>query len=200
MTLFFRIYLLISLSLFFIFLFACRAYIVWKHTGKNPIILTREDNAHGLMSRYLIMMMLLLAVFVIANVVIPESYAYFLPIIWLENIYLKDIGAALLIIALVLTFIAQAQMGGSWRVGIDEQTKTELVTTGLFRYSRNPIYLGMMLALGGAFLIAPTGATLLILALCFVLMQIQIRLEEEYLTKLHGQRYLDYKRKVRRWM
>lgn len=145
-------------------------------------------------------MMLLLAIFVVANVVFPESYGYFLPITWLENIYLKDVGAGIMIISLILTFIAQAQMRDSWRVGIDEQTKTELVTKGLFRYSRNPIYLGMVLALLGAFFIAPTGATLLVLVLSYVLMQIQIRLEEEFLTRLHGQSYLDFKKKVRRWI
>ncbi|HXH19364.1 MAG TPA: isoprenylcysteine carboxylmethyltransferase family protein, partial [Chitinophagales bacterium] len=79
-------------------------------------------------------------------------------------------------------------------------SKTKLITTGLFRYSRNPIYLGMVLALLGVFLIAPTALILLILVVCYVLMQIQIRLEEEHLIKLHGQAYLDYKKKVRRWI
>lgn len=200
MTLFFRIFLLVSLSLFFIFLMAFRAYIVWKQTGKNPIIVSKEDNAHNLMSRYLMLMMLLLAFFVITNVVAPQTYTYFLPISWLENIYLQDVGAGIMLLSLVLTFIAQAQMSKSWRLGIDEQTKTELVTKGLFQYSRNPIYLGMVLALLGVFFIAPTAATCFTLILGYVLMQIQIRLEEEYLTKLHGQQFLDFKKKVRRWI
>jgi protein-S-isoprenylcysteine O-methyltransferase Ste14 len=58
----------------------------------------------------------------------------------------------------------------------------------------------MMIALLGTFFIAPTGATLLTLILGYVLLQIQIRLEEEFLTKLHGQPYLDFKKKVRRWI
>lgn len=200
MTPFFRIFLLVSLLLFFFFLLAWRAYVVWKQTGKNPIIISTEDNAHSLMGRYLVGMMLLLAIFSITNVVAPHTYLYFLPITWLENIYLQDVGAALILIALVFTFIAQAQMRESWRVGIDEHTKTALVERGLFRYSRNPIYLGMVLALLGTFFIAPTGATLLTLVLGFVLLQVQIRLEEEFLTKLHGQSYLDFKKKVRRWI
>ncbi|MDZ4844247.1 MAG: methyltransferase [Chitinophagales bacterium] len=200
MTLFFRIFLLVNLALFFLFLMVFRAYVVWKQTGKNPIIRGKKDNAHNLMSSYLMLIMLMLAGFVITNVVVPESYNYFLPITWLENIYLQDVGAAFMIIALVLTFIAQAQMRESWRLGIDEQTKTALVHSGLFNYSRNPIYLGMEFALLGAFFIAPTGTTLLLLVLSYMLLQIQIRLEEEFLTKLHGQAYLDFKRKVRRWI
>src|SRR5687768_6661706 len=124
MTDFFRYFLFISLVMFFIFLFAGRAYVVWKQTGKNPIIASKEDNAHSLLSRYLIMMMLLLGIFTTANIISQEAYNYFLPIVWLENIYLQDVGAALIIIALVLMFIAQAQMRESWRVGIDEQTRT----------------------------------------------------------------------------
>ena len=200
MTLFLRIFLLVSLMLFFIVLMVFRAYVVWKQTGKNPIIVSKEDNAHSLMSKYLMLMMLLLAVFVIANVVVPASYNYFLPIFWLEHIYLQDFGAGIMLIALLLTYASQAQMHDSWRLGIDEQTKTALVTKGLFQYSRNPIYLGMVMALLGVFFIAPTAATCLTLLLGYVLMQIQIRLEEEYLTKLHGQQFLDFKRKVRRWI
>lgn len=42
---------------------------------------------------------------------------------------------------------AQAAMGSSWRVGTDRTTRTELVQTGLFGYSRNPIFLGMRVIL-----------------------------------------------------
>jgi protein-S-isoprenylcysteine O-methyltransferase Ste14 len=53
--------------------------------------------------------------------------------------------------------IAQYQMSNSWRIGIDEKNKTELVTKGIF-YSRNPIFLGMIISILGIFLILPTCA------------------------------------------
>ena len=88
----------------------------------------------------------------------------------------------------------------SWRIGIDTDTKTELITSGLFAFSRNPIFFGMILSLVGLFLTTPNALTVLFLTLGYVLIQIQIRLEEEFLTKEHGQDYMNYKQKVRRFI
>jgi protein-S-isoprenylcysteine O-methyltransferase Ste14 len=89
-------------------------------------------------------------------------------------------------------------MKNSWRIGIDTETKTELVTSGLFSLSRNPIFFGMILSLIGLFLTTPNAFTGLFLILGYILIQIQIRLEEEFLIKQHGQHYETYKQKVRR--
>ncbi len=88
----------------------------------------------------------------------------------------------------------------SWRIGIDEEKKTALVQAGLFRRSRNPIFLGMIVTLIGVFLTIPNALTLLFLAVGFVLIQIQVRLEEEFLTRTQGEEYAAYRRQVRRWL
>ena len=90
-------------------------------------------------------------------------------------------------------------MSNSWRVGIDLNTKTELKTQGLFSISRNPVFLGMLITLAGLFLILPNAITMLVLVSSTWIFQIQIRLEEEYLSKKHGKSYVDYSKKVRRW-
>ena len=72
-------------------------------------------------------------------------------------------------------------MGESWRIGVDNEHKTKLVHTGVFSISRNPIYLGMMVTLIGLFLVIPNAVTLLIFVLGVVVINIQVRLEEEYL-------------------
>ncbi|WP_255815214.1 isoprenylcysteine carboxylmethyltransferase family protein [Chryseobacterium sp. MA9] len=105
-----------------------------------------------------------------------------------------------MILALIWVITAQFQMKNSWRIGIDNTTKTELITHGLFRFSRNPIFLGMTMSLFGFFLVIPTVTVFVFLLVGNILMQIQIRLEEEYLVKAHGQIYLTYKKRVNRML
>ena len=89
-------------------------------------------------------------------------------------------------------------MKNSWRIGIDKETRTRLITNGLFAQSRNPIFFGMTLSLIGLFFVMPNGLSGLFMILGHILMQIQIRLEEEFLVKQHGKKYLKYKKEVRR--
>jgi protein-S-isoprenylcysteine O-methyltransferase Ste14 len=91
-------------------------------------------------------------------------------------------------------------MGESWRIGIDEEHRTPLVRKGVFGVSRNPIFLGMISTLLGLFLVTPNAVTLLVLGLGVVLIQIQVRLEEEFLSSAHGEDYEEYRREVRRWL
>jgi len=109
-------------------------------------------------------------------------------------------GLGLLLASLVWSFIAQAQMGNSWRIGIDAATKTQLVQHGVFRLSRNPIFLSMRVTLLGFFLILPNAVTFATLLLGDALMQIQVRLEEEYLRQTHGEEYQKYCQRTRRWL
>lgn len=105
-----------------------------------------------------------------------------------------------MLLALPFIFIAQMQMADSWRVGIDEKQHTPLVTHGLFNWSRNPVFLGMLAALLGFFLVAPNAFTLLLLGLSYTSIQIQVRLEEPFLRAQHGAAYEQYCERVRRWV
>src|SRR5918912_840600 len=65
-------------------------------------------------------------------------YEYLTPITWLERRWLRAAGTILLLVSLAWTVVAQAQMGESWRVGIDEEHRTPLRREGVFGLSRNP--------------------------------------------------------------
>ncbi|MCG8505066.1 MAG: isoprenylcysteine carboxylmethyltransferase family protein [Sphingomonadales bacterium] len=78
---------------------------------------------------------------------------------------------------------------------------TAIVTEGLYRYSRNPIYIGLSLAYLGLLLILDAGWALVLLPVVLVLMnEGVVKREEAYLAGKFGQPYLDYKAKVRRWL
>jgi protein-S-isoprenylcysteine O-methyltransferase Ste14 len=79
-------------------------------------------------------------IYVLAYAFFPTWHDNFLPIVQFNNQTVKYIGLTLLFISLVWTVIAQGHMKNSWRIGIDTDTKTELVTSGLFSVSRNPIF------------------------------------------------------------
>jgi protein-S-isoprenylcysteine O-methyltransferase Ste14 len=193
-----RLILPIYFIIYFGLAFVLKSLIVAKRIGKNPLVLPKDDSAFGLIGLYFKFTLIAMFIYVLVFAFFPFWHKHFLPITSLNNFFIKYVGLALLTIALLWTIVAQTHMKNSWRIGIDTETKTELVTTGLFSLSRNPIFFGMILSLIGLFLTTPNAFTGLFLILGYVLIQVQIRLEEEFLTKEHGQRYFDYKQKVRR--
>jgi protein-S-isoprenylcysteine O-methyltransferase Ste14 len=163
-------------------------------------VLGGSDNAYDYIGVVFRLTFLAVVGVIILFSIFTGFYVYAAPISWLERDFVRWFGLVLLVVSLVWTAVAQMQMGASWRIGIDKKNRTELVQKGLFAVSRNPIFLGMRLALAGFFLTIPNAVTLLTLGLGDVLMQIQVRLEEEHLKGLHGEKYAEFCRAVRRWL
>ena len=195
-----RYFLPLYLLAYFLAAFFWRSFVVWKKTGINPVVFKSTDNAHDFIGRAFKLLFALIVIVVFVYSFWPELYGYAIPIEWLDHARLKRLGVALLLLSLLWTVLAQAQMGKSWRIGIDQQHPTSLVRRGVFALSRNPIFLGMMLTLLGLFLVIPNALTLLALVVGVLLIQIQVRLEEEFLANTHGEEYEQYKREVRRWI
>jgi len=180
--------------------FVWRSYVVWKRTGINPVVFKGTDSAHDFIGTISKFVFALLIFVVLVYSLLPAAYQYLLPVPWLQHPWIESTGIILLIASLLWIVGAQAQMGESWRIGIDTDHKTTLVQTGLYRVSRNPIFLGMMVTVFGLFLAVPNAVTLLIFVLMVVLINIQVRLEEEYLRTTHGEEYVHYQRAVGRWI
>lgn len=195
-----KILLLLYFALFFGLAILLPTYRVWKATGVNPYKLGSTESAHDYIGFLFWLTMLTTAFVVTIYTFLPVVYGYLVPIPYLVHSAFVIIGSILLTIAFVWVLVAQVHMQKSWRIGIDEDVKTELVQTGLFKRSRNPIFLGMRVMLFGLFLVLPSAASLAILVAGDLLIQIQVRLEEEFLTRTHGQAYVNYKKQVRRWL
>jgi protein-S-isoprenylcysteine O-methyltransferase Ste14 len=74
------------------------------------------------------------------------------------------------------------------------------VSKGIYAYSRNPIYLGYLIANIGFFMMMPNAINLSIFALSYVVLEVKIRLEKKYLLNKIGINYQSYLDKVRRWV
>lgn len=90
-------------------------------------------------------------------------------------------------------------MKDSWRAGIPDKDKTELVTTGIYRFSRNPAFLGFDLMYVGVLLLYGNLLTLSFSAFAIVMLHLQILQEERYLMNTFGAPYQEYCRHVSRY-
>lgn len=154
-----RIFLPTYFVVYFGIAFVAKSLIVAKRIGKNPIVLPKDDSAYGLIGLYFKLTMILMFAYVLIYSFAPALYNIFLPIKQLETLTIKYLGLGFLSFALIWTIIAQGNMKNSWRIGIDKETKTELITTGLFGLSRNPIFFGMIISLVGILLTTPNELT-----------------------------------------
>ncbi|NIP30711.1 MAG: DUF1295 domain-containing protein [Candidatus Dadabacteria bacterium] len=78
---------------------------------------------------------------------------------------------------------------------------TYLITTGLYKYTRNPIYLGMVIILIGLAIYLGSVSSFFVIPIFIWLIQTNfIEIEEEGLLNTFGRDYVSYKKKVRRWI
>lgn len=193
-----KIYLPIYLIMYMLVAFVIPTYRTYKQTGINPITFGKNDNAHDYIGFIMKVLIVLLFVAVLTYSMSEKMYSYLVPISYLQTQILTITGLALIHIALVWISIAQFQMSNSWRIGIDEENKTKLVTEGIFSISRNPIFLGMIISVLGHFFIVPNALTFFLTITTYIVIKIQIRLEEEFLQKQHSHDYVNYKLKTKR--
>ena len=118
-----------------------------------------------------------------------------------ERRVLVVLGAALLLAGIATAIVAAGLFRRSGETPEPWTTTHRIVTTGLFRYTRNPMYLGMALTYAGLALALDAPVAMILLPLVILLIQTQvIAREERYLAAKFGEPYLDYRRRVRRWL
>ena len=193
-----KIYLPLFLVVYLLITFVVPSVRVYRSTGINPVTFGKSDNAHDYIGFIMKVLTALLIGAVLLFSISDNAYAFLNRFHYLERNEVQLAGLIIMHIALIWIVIAQAQMKQSWRIGIDEQHPTRLVTGGLFRFSRNPIFVGMIASTFGLFLVLPNAVTFFVTATSYIIIQVQIRLEEAHLSQQHGQAYELYRKRVRR--
>jgi protein-S-isoprenylcysteine O-methyltransferase Ste14 len=115
--------------------------------------------------------------------------------------WLRWVGAALILagVALVISFELAFQRVET--AANPYKPSTALATSGPYRFSRNPAYLGMAITYVGIAFAADAPWTLVMLLPALAVIQVGvIAREERYLERLFGEEYLSYKRTTRRWI
>ena len=195
-----KIFLLIYFIFYYGVLFVLNSYIVYKRTGKNPYVLGKSKGILSFTENGIKVTGIIIPLIVIVFILSQEIYRWLIPIQYLEKVYLDLIGISIMFLGFVICLSAQYYMRSSWRIGIEINSEVKLVTRGIFKYSRNPFFLGTLLSYLGFFLVLPNILSFTVGVVYYFLIQIQVRLEEENMNNTLGNSYQNYCAKVRRWI
>ncbi|MFI5025779.1 MAG: methyltransferase family protein [Solirubrobacterales bacterium] len=123
------------------------------------------------------------------------------PIPALDSSVGNAIGVVLAVCGVLLTFGAQLAMGDAWRIGVDPEERTGLVTDGPFGWVRNPIYSAMIPTVLGLVLMVPSVLAIAVIVALVIALELQVRrVEEPYLLRVHGETYARYAARVGRFV
>lgn len=116
-------------------------------------------------------------------------------------ISLRITGVTITAFGIFVFILAVIQMKENWRAGVQKEEKTDLVTTGIYSVSRNPAFLGFDLMYIGILCSFFNWYLLIATVLALVLFHLQIvKVEEGFLAETFGQEYIEYKKKVFRYL
>lgn len=110
------------------------------------------------------------------------------------------VALALLAVNLLVGSASMIGLRDSWRIGVLEDQRTDLIEGGIYRFSRNPFFLSYMIMFA-SYTILLQNIILFVLSLAgFAMIHAMVLKEEKHLTAMHGDRYRRYKERVPRYI
>jgi protein-S-isoprenylcysteine O-methyltransferase Ste14 len=194
-----RVLPLLGLLLFVGVGFGWRTWLQWRRFGNTGFMLFRSGRWPQHVREALLLVLLgVLSWQAVAAVRAPDRLAH----LWLiePDALLTGLGFALMVGGTALMAAAQLDLGASWRIGIEEDARPGLVVGGLYRFSRNPIFLAMFVSLLGFTLLLPTWISAAALLGTVAGVHNQVRDEEDYLLRAYGAAYGAYAAAVGRFV
>jgi protein-S-isoprenylcysteine O-methyltransferase Ste14 len=112
---------------------------------------------------------------------------------------LRITGSVLIVIGYAVFIFALIAFGNSWRIGIDKKSAGNLITNGIFSFTRNPIFLFIDIYFIGTWLIYSNIFFLVSAVVTVIGIHRHILEEERFLLKNYGTEYESYMKRVRRY-
>ncbi len=139
-----------------------------------------------------------------------KVFTYLVPAVEIVSIILNTsffavpvriVGMLVAVVGVAVFIISVLTMRDSWRAGVSKTDKTELVTKGIYKISRNPAFLGFDLMYLGILLMFFNLVLFEVSLFAMLMFHLQIvNVEEEFLLEAFGDEYLRYKKKVCRYI
>ena len=142
--------------------------------------------------------MLFIFVHTIWYIIYPQVIDYLFPIRIMMNTPLNIAGMVLVAVGLIIMHTSQIQLGASYSILLKED-KQKLVTSGLFKIMRNPLYFGANLGFIGIFLMVPSRSFVVSMLILLLNNHFRILEEEKHLLKVYQDEYMEYKKRVGRY-
>lgn len=195
------IFLVIKADIFLIAAFGIMGlfygiYFIKQLTQKKQGIITRQLGRRKEKSLHTTEVIMSLATILI---VIVEIFSILFELSFM-SMPVRIAGIILGIAGDLVFLTAVLTMKNSWRAGIPDTDRTEFVSHGIYRYSRNPAFLGFDMMYAGILLMYFNWALLALTIWAMVMLHLQILQEEKYLPTVFGSEYLEYKKHTRRYL
>lgn len=135
------------------------------------------------------------------SLIVMTGLHFYLPLTRIIEAPWSYLGAALIVIGIVVSASGAGMFRRAGTPVKPFERSTTLVTHGVYRFTRNPMYLGLLIVLIGAAVAFGTLTPWFPIPIFFLIVHTQfIRGEEEFLEGIFGADYLAYKKRVRRWI
>ena len=154
--------------------------------GSSPI-----NNYIFIGTKYLLVLVWIGMILDMWNIHIPGTLFY--------NKILQNFGIGLWIIGFLFLYIGRFSLGKSFRMGVANE-KTEFVAKGIYRLSRNPMYLGLFLTFIGGSLFSMNLIYILLSIIIIIVHHFITLAEEKKLLDSYGEPYKEYCKQVRRYI
>lgn len=143
----------------------------------------------------------LFVVGLVLGVVAPVAAYFAASLLFAPSLWQSVTATAIAVVGITGTTWAQLAMGKSWRIGVNQNERTELIQNGPFALVRNPIFSFMILTSIGLTWLLPNWISLAATASVVIAIELQVRfVEEPYLRRVHGNSYDRYCEKAGRFL